>query len=339
MQERKRGVSAVRKSGRFERGGSPGAHHAQVGRGPSRADDARKAQGPKGHSRTRNLRNPVQAAGGVRARQDWHAVPPAHGQAGQRAARARGTRPAAARAGVDVKKRVMDARVTNIPRGIVRRTMGESGDSWAESETGRRKRARHDRKYSNSMWHAGYKMMGDGRWFIAYQDDASRKIVGFGAFKEATGRHAVKVLKEAISSHGKPASVMTGRGPQFYASGKENAAGGASQFEKELIALGIRHVRARANSSQTGGKLGRFYGDLQRKLPRFIDASAGKAVRQRGGSAVHVGGPFCADKPRDPVERFVEWYNGKPHRSLDWDNSETPAQAFVRKAAPEGDVV
>lgn len=103
--------------------------------------------------------------------------------------------------------------------------MGESGDSRAEPEAGRRRRARRDRKYSNSMWHAGYKLMDDGRWFIAYQDDASRKIVGFGAFEEATGEHAVKVLREAISSHGKPASVMTGRGPQFYADDKENAAG------------------------------------------------------------------------------------------------------------------
>lgn len=181
------------------------------------------------------------------------------------------------------------------------------------------------------MWHAGYKLMDDGRWLIAYQDDASRKIVGFGVSGEATGKHAVKVLKDAISSHGKPASVMTGRGPQFCA--KEGAATGA-EFENELAALGVRHVLARLNGPRTG-KLVRFYGDLQRKLPRFAGASAGKAVRQRGGPASRVGGPFCTDKPRDPVEGLVEWH--KPHRSLDWDSGETPAQAFARKAAPEGD--
>ena len=203
------------------------------------------------------------------------------------------------------------------------------------AEPGQRRWVRHERRYSNSMWHAAYKLLDDGRWFIAYQDDASRFIVGFGVFKEATGEHAVEVLKEAISRHGKPASVLTGRGPQFYASEKEAPSGGGAKFEEELVALGVRHVLARAGRAQTNAKLGRFYGDLQRKLPRFAGASAGRAVRQRGGpGAGHVGGPFCTDKPRDPAERLVDWYNNKPHRSLDWDSSETPAQAFVRKAAP-----
>ena len=208
----------------------------------------------------------------------------------------------------------------------------ESG--YTGAKTGRRRWVGHGREYSNSTWHAGYKMMGDGRWIVAYQDGASRKMVGFCASDEAAGEHATKVLKEAVSSHGKPASVMTGRGPQSYAGRKDDAASGASHFEKELVALGIRHVLARVGRAQTNGKLGRFHGDLQRKLPWFVAASAGRAVRQREGSAVHVGGPLCTDEPRDPVERLVDWY--KPHRSLDWENGETPAQAFARKAAEGG---
>ena len=239
-----------------------------------------------------------------------------------------------------VKKQALDVLGTNIPHSTIHKIMRESGDSEAcRSKTGQRKWVRYERKHSNSMWHTDYKQMDDGMWFIAYQDDASRKIVGFGVFKEATGKHAIDVLKEAISSHGKPASVMTDNGPQFYANEKENAARGASQFEKELVALGIKHIRARVNHPQTNGKLERFHGELQRKLPWFIGASAGRAVRQREGSAVHVGGPFCTDKPRDPVERLVDWYNNKPHRSLDWKNSETPAQAFVRKSAPDDEAV
>ena len=234
-----------------------------------------------------------------------------------------------------VKKCVRDAEGTNIPHRTINSIMKESGDSVSDkAKTRQRKWVRYERKHSNSMWHTDYKLLDDGRWFIAYQDDASRFIVGFGVFKEATGEHAIDVLKEAISRHGKPASVLTDHGSQFYANEKEAAARGEAMFEKELVALGIRHILARVNHPQTNGKLERFHGDLQRKLPRFAGASVDKAVRQRKGSAVHVGGPFCTDKPRDPVERLVSWYNNKPHRSLDWDNSETPAQAFVRKAAP-----
>ena len=36
----------------------------------------------------------------------------------------------------------------------------------------------------------------------------------------------------------------------------------------------------------------------------------------------------------------MEWYNhDRPHMSLDWDNLETPAQAFKRKMPPAGETV
>jgi len=48
-----------------------------------------------------------------------------------------------------------------------------------------------------------------------------------------------------------------------------------------------------------------------------------------------VGGPFHTEGRVDPVERFIRWYNNdRPHRSLDFENMETPAHAFVRKKAP-----
>ncbi len=47
------------------------------------------------------------------------------------------------------------------------------------------------------MWHTDYKLLDDGRWFIAYQDDASRFIVGYGVFSEATGRHAIVVDEQS----------------------------------------------------------------------------------------------------------------------------------------------
>ncbi len=41
-------------------------------------------------------------------------------------------------------------------------------------------------------------------WLIAYEDDASRFIVGYGLFPEATSEHSLEVLKQAIGEHGKP---------------------------------------------------------------------------------------------------------------------------------------
>ena len=43
-------------------------------------------------------------------------------------------------------------------------------------------------------------------------DDAPRFITGYGVFDAATGANAIAVLKQAIESHGRPASVMSDRG-------------------------------------------------------------------------------------------------------------------------------
>ena len=58
------------------------------------------------------------------------------------------------------------------------------------------------------------------------------------------------------------------------------------------------------------------------------------------GGDVHFGGPFSTARPRDPVERFVDWYNkGRPHMPLDWSNLETSARAYTRKMPPPDTVI
>ncbi len=96
---------------------------------------------------------------------------------------------------------------------------------------------------------------------------------------------------------------------------------------------------ARVRHPQTNGKLERLHGEIQRKLRHFEDASAGKTRRGTTENS-SVGGPFYTASAKDPVERFMEWYNyNRPHMSLDWDNLETPVQAFKRKMPPAGKTV
>ena len=196
-----------------------------------------------------------------------------------------------------------------------------------------RKWVRYERRYSNSLWHTDYKQLPDGKWFVSFQDDASRLIVGFGVFGEATGDHAIRVLEGAIKRYGKPAQVLTDHGSQFYANEKENARRGMATFETRLLELGIKHVMARIRHPQTNGKLERFHLEIERHLKSFEDESASNTVRNvRPGD--RVGGPFHAAGMADPVARLVDWYNNLPHMSL-MDGKETPAEAYVRKQAPK----
>lgn len=175
----------------------------------------------------------------------------------------------------------------------------------------KRKWVRYERTYSNSMWHTDWKQLDDGRWLICYEDDASRFITGYGTFDNVTSENAVRVLRKAIKDHGRPASVLTDHGSQFYANESEYKTRGATEFEKTLVQLGIKHILARVSHPQTNGKLERFHGEIQRKQKWFSG-----------------------------IDELIHWWNHiKPHMSLDWDNLETPYEVFVRKMPEKGSTV
>ena len=110
-------------------------------------------------------------------------------------------------------EKILDADGIHIPHNTIHQILRSKG--LAEVQPKKRKRRkwiRFERTYSNSMWHTDWKQLDDGRWFLCYQDDASRFIVHYGVFAEATTDNALAVLKEAIAKHGKPASILTDHG-------------------------------------------------------------------------------------------------------------------------------
>jgi putative transposase len=176
------------------------------------------------------------------------------------------------------------------------------------AKQGRRKWVRYEREHSMTLWHADWKQLPDGRWIIAYMDDASRLIISYGVFQEATGENTIKVLKEGMAKYGCPKEILTDRGSQFYANEGEHKTKGQSEFERFLSEKGIRHILCRVNHPQTNGKLERFYGVLDQKWPQF----------------------------HHDVDTIIKWHNEiKPHMSLNWKELETPIKAFHRKYPPD----
>ena len=90
-----------------------------------------------------------------------------------------------------------------------------------------------------------------------YIDDRTRLITSFGLFNRATTDNSIALLKSAIADHGKPKSVMTDHGSQYYTNKRDSQEN--TQFRIVLNALGIRHYVARVNRPQTNGKVERFF--------------------------------------------------------------------------------
>lgn len=113
---------------------------------------------------------------------------------------------------------------------------------------------RYEREYSNSLWHADWHEIKDkrwkGEWLIVYEDDASRFIRGYGKFREATSSHSVEIAKEAFKRYGKPKSIPTDRGIQFYAVETEMKRKGLTEFEMFLLRNHVRQILERVSHPQ-----------------------------------------------------------------------------------------
>jgi len=91
-----------------------------------------------------------------------------------------------------------------------------------------------------------------------YIDDRTRLITSFGLFRRATTDNSIALLKASIASYGKPKSIMTDHGTQYYAN-KGSILQANTPFRIALDALGIKHYVARVNRPQTNGKVERFF--------------------------------------------------------------------------------
>lgn len=165
----------------------------------------------------------------------------------------------------------------------------------------RRKWVRFERYKSNSLWHTDWTQIGR-LYLIAYIDDASRFVTGWGLFQHATAANSVLVLERAIAAYGAPKAMLTGHDVQFWSIQEKNKAKGPNDFQKFLKANRIKHILGRVNHPQTNGKVERLFGTIKGKRHEFPS-----------------------------LEAQFHWYNQvRPHMSLK-EGLETPAEAYVRK--------
>ena len=197
----------------------------------------------------------------------------------------------------------------HIPHNRIWRVLKEGGkvrDSPRKQK--RRTWVRYERRFANSLWHSDFHDLGNGRWLVAYLDDASRCLVGYAIGPRATTEIALRTLEAAAVRFGYPRQLLTDHGSQYTA----NQVGGLGEFDRHLIDLrrrGVRiqHILARVKHPQTNGKMERFFGTVETKAGEFPS-----------------------------FEAFVTWYNERrPHMSLDFDRAETPLEAFERKLRPK----
>lgn len=140
-----------------------------------------------------------------------------------------------------------------------------------------------------------------GKQLIAYIDDHSRFILGYGLYDNATTENTLNCLYRILFEYGIPYAIITDRGSHFYANKIGKKKKGKCKFQEVLKEAGIKHIVARAHHPQTNGKIERWFGTYKREFnERFMD-----------------------------IDEYVRFYNyERPHQRLGY---KTPAKIFFKK--------
>jgi len=172
-----------------------------------------------------------------------------------------------------------------------------------EKRRGQRKYVRYCWPISNYMWHCDWSQYHE-KWYCAFIDDCSRKIMATGVFDNATTENALFVLYQALLVNGvAPVVILSDKGSQFYANKYcRSGVKGLSEFEAELQELGIDLWTSRRNHPQTNGKMEKWFDTLKKRFKRH---------------------------PNESFQDFVNWYNcERIHHALEY---KTPEEIYLQK--------
>jgi transposase InsO family protein len=105
-------------------------------------------------------------------------------------------------------------------------------------------------------------------YLVAFMDDHSRFIVGFGLHASQSSALVMEVLRASLAGYGVPEEILTDNGSQYV------TWRGKSAFSRECEKHGIKQIVAKPRRPQTLGKIERFWGSLWRECVEsavFID--------------------------------------------------------------------
>ena len=197
--------------------------------------------------------------------------------------------------------------------GAVSRVLHEAGYQVEEVATHPHpdKQREFERATPNQLWQTDLftfvlKRQNRRVYMVAFMDDNSRFITGYGIHASQSAALVLAVVRAAIVAYGTPQEILTDNGSQYV------TWRGTSVFHREMDKRGVKHIVARPQRPQTLGKIERFWGTLWREC---IETSVF----------------FDLDDARRRIGHFIDYYNfQRVHRGID---GLVPADRFFGAAS------
>ena len=161
----------------------------------------------------------------------------------------------------------------------------------------KKKWKRYERRHSSTAVHIDWHYF-KGTWVFCVEDDASRKLLALVEDpKESTDNSIIGM--ELALKHGQIKQCISDHGSTF----TSNFIDAKSRFKEYLKSKGIKPILCRVRHPRSNGKVEKWFQVYDRHREAY-----------------------------KTKEEFIYWYNDlKPHKALNFDELETPSEAFIRK--------
>ena len=156
---------------------------------------------------------------------------------------------------------------------------------------------RYERRHSLTAVHVDWHYL-KGLWIFGVVDDASRKMLALIESDKESTDNSILGMKQALK-HGQIKQCISDHGSTFTC----NFTDGYSRFREYLKSQKIKPILCKIKHPQSNGKIEKWF--------------------------------ECYDRHRHAFKQkkyFIYWYNDiRPYRALNFDELETPSQAFMRE--------
>jgi len=205
--------------------------------------------------------------------------------------------------GATMIERILDEKGKHIGHNKIHKIMLEEGFAKREENKQKRRKYRcYQRKHSNSMWHTDW-FQYKGKWYILFEDDASRFVTGSGEFPNRSSENAWKVFKKAIE-HGVPKQLHSDNDSTFKANKQDEKNRTECEYQKKVKAAGVKQIFARRHHPQSNGKNERLNGTIKRLMNKGLIFK--EAVKHYNFKKPHWALDTPEGKLRTPYQSFQE---------------------------------
>lgn len=131
---------------------------------------------------------------------------------------------------------VMKRNGFEVSQHVIQRILDEKSlTEPCEKRRGQRKYVRYQWPISSYMWHTDWSEL-NGKQYIAFIDDRSKKIIIGGEFTNASAENTIFLFHLAmLTNEVSPIIILSDKGSQFYANIRmKSGERGISQFEEEV---------------------------------------------------------------------------------------------------------